>query len=253
MKSTGPIEQIVIYTYFIVSECSCGLQATVSQLQLQVNKLEIENDQLKKKIANMKNKRSILKLRNQKLEQSLVSKVLPEPARPFKDVEGFPTAEDIMNMSVRAEDSDYLFIKFLMYAIWPEGFKQRSVTGRISNNPEGRPKKRKAEEDHIDESSNLRECEEIEDAADDTEDGNIDTGSTSATPDTRCIALEAAKIDFVRGIMFDKTKCFRILIFVSFDSSSFIGKAPISPRRRRCCKESVRRLQATHADGDQQQ
>lgn len=77
---------------------------------------------------------------NAKLQSALTSKLLPQPEAPFKDVKGdFLDAETIRLLSTEAE-TDYLFIKFLMMRLWPEGFIGRSVTGRRSNNPCGRSK-----------------------------------------------------------------------------------------------------------------
>ena len=41
-------------------------------------------------------------------------------------------------------DYDYLFMKLVIYAILPNGFKRRSLTGRVSNNLVGRPGNRKS-------------------------------------------------------------------------------------------------------------
>ncbi|EAT44229.1 AAEL004395-PA [Aedes aegypti] len=91
------------------------------------------------------------------MQQALMSKLLPSTHKPFENVEGFPdcpSADKIAKMSVVAKDSDYVFIKLLMYAIWPDGFMGKSVTARTSNNPKGRGKKDPPIDDdraHVDE------------------------------------------------------------------------------------------------------
>ncbi|XP_062552654.1 uncharacterized protein LOC134217851 isoform X2 [Armigeres subalbatus] len=164
--------------------CTCGLQVKVCQLDAQVNELQGALDELKVKVAFYKKKTTDLKVTNAKLQKALVSKLLPEPVRPFKDVEGFPNCDDIMTMSMEAHDSDYMFVKFLMNAIWPDGFAGRTVTGRVSNNPKGRPK------------VNVVATE-----------GNAgeDRGCTSAaSPPAVSVALEDEKVQFVKARLLER-------------------------------------------------
>ncbi|XP_065072521.1 uncharacterized protein LOC135696911 [Ochlerotatus camptorhynchus] len=121
----------------INSECSCDLTEEVAKLKAENHKFRKQNNFLKKRKINLERSHS-------KLQQALVSKLLPSTHKPFKKINGFsecPTADMILKMSMVAKDSDYIFVKLLMYAIWPEGFAGRSVTGRTSNNPKGRGKK----------------------------------------------------------------------------------------------------------------
>lgn len=76
---------------------------------------------------------------NCKLQQAITSKLLPVPETPFKDCEDFLDSNTLTQFSLEA-NSDYIFMKFLMMRLWPEGLVGRSVTGRQSNNPSGRPK-----------------------------------------------------------------------------------------------------------------
>ncbi|XP_065077032.1 uncharacterized protein LOC135700437 [Ochlerotatus camptorhynchus] len=115
--------------------CACELQAKVYELEAQVIDMQAELEQAKEKMSKLKKKKHSLKISHAKLQQALVSKVLPTSVKPFRD-EGFPSSEIILRMSMEEENSDYLFVKFLMTPIWPVGFKGR----RTSNNPTGRPK-----------------------------------------------------------------------------------------------------------------
>ncbi|XP_062558422.1 uncharacterized protein LOC134223287 [Armigeres subalbatus] len=81
-----------------------------------------------------------LAAQNAKLQEALTSKLLPEPEVPFKNVTGnFLDPDLLRQLSIEAE-TDYLFVKFVMLRLWPDGFFGRSVTGRPSNNPSGRSK-----------------------------------------------------------------------------------------------------------------
>ncbi|XP_062540816.1 uncharacterized protein LOC134208880 [Armigeres subalbatus] len=81
-----------------------------------------------------------LAAQNAKLQEALTSKLLPEPEAPFKNVTGnFLDPDLLRQLSIEAE-TDYLFVKFVMLRLWPDGFFGRSVTGRPSNNPSGRSK-----------------------------------------------------------------------------------------------------------------
>ncbi|XP_058820594.1 uncharacterized protein LOC131682838 [Topomyia yanbarensis] len=107
-------------------------------------KLKAENAELRKHNMFLKKRKSNLERSHAAMQQALLSKLLPVTHKPFENIEvfpGCPSADKISKMSVVAKDSDYIFVKLLTYAIWPEGFAGRSVTGRTSNNPKGRHKK----------------------------------------------------------------------------------------------------------------
>ncbi|XP_055598353.1 uncharacterized protein LOC129747949 [Uranotaenia lowii] len=88
---------------------------------------------LHEKDAEMKS----LRQANMNLQRALVSKLIANPDEPFKDHCGIIGVERIKRFNEEAGDSDYLFVKFLMNALWPEGFRGRSISGRPSNNPSG--------------------------------------------------------------------------------------------------------------------
>lgn len=74
-----------------------------------------------------------------KLTDSLNSKILGNPHEDvFTAVEGYTSKEKLKNFSEAAQNSDFIFVKLLMREVWPMGLKNRSVTGRASNNPRGR-------------------------------------------------------------------------------------------------------------------
>ncbi|XP_065085188.1 uncharacterized protein LOC135707314 [Ochlerotatus camptorhynchus] len=119
------------------SECSCGKLDEVENYKKLSESLQKEKDALLLRNAQ-------LEAQNAKLLDSLTSKLLPTPEKPFKEEEGFLDCETLQRLSHEAGDKDYLFVKFLMMQLFPDGFVGRSVTGRRSNNPSGRPKKKDA-------------------------------------------------------------------------------------------------------------
>ncbi|XP_021701563.1 uncharacterized protein LOC110676761 [Aedes aegypti] len=156
-------------------ECSCGMAEEAkkyknlyeSLLTATMDKEAVRQDSLdpatKEKL--LKQNAELLG-RNAKLQEALTSKLLPQPEVPFKDVKGdFLDAETIRLISIEA-DTDYLFMKFLMMRLWPEGLTGRSVTGRRSNNPSGRSKSKPSNaSDHTElpESTNvIRAAEDAE-------------------------------------------------------------------------------------------
>lgn len=151
-KTCKPTSMVLIFTEFIsyYLDCSCGLANEVA-------KLKAENSELLRQNKYLKTRKSILEQSHANMQQALMSKLLPSTHKPFENVEGFPdcpSADKIAKMSVVAKDSDYVFIKLLMYAIWPDGFMGKSVTARTSNNPKGRGKKNPPIDDdraHVDE------------------------------------------------------------------------------------------------------
>lgn len=56
----------------------------------------------------------------------------------FAEIPGYPKTEWLLSVSQNAGDSDYLFIKELVFHLFPEGVGSATPTGRPSNNPKGR-------------------------------------------------------------------------------------------------------------------
>ncbi|XP_062556689.1 uncharacterized protein LOC134221508 [Armigeres subalbatus] len=107
--------------------CSCGMAKQAKKYKALYELL------LKEKVSNCGN--------HHKLSGKLVIQLLlPEPEAPLKNVTGSFLDPDLLRqLSIEAE-TDYLFVKFVMLRLWPDGFFGRSVTGRPSNNPSGRSK-----------------------------------------------------------------------------------------------------------------
>ncbi|XP_062535423.1 uncharacterized protein LOC134204659 [Armigeres subalbatus] len=117
------------------SGCSCGKSDEVEKHKASMESLRRERDALLLENAQ-------LKAQYTRLLDSLTSKLLPRPEKPFyEEEEEFLDCEVLIRLSHEAGDSDYLFLKFLMMKLFPDGLVGRSVTGRPSNNPPGRPKK----------------------------------------------------------------------------------------------------------------
>ncbi|XP_062551577.1 uncharacterized protein LOC134216791 [Armigeres subalbatus] len=138
VESDEPLnDEVACHKMPIDPECSCGLAEEVARL-------ESENCKLRKQNKNLKKRQSKLELSHGKMQQALLSKLLPYTHKPFENVQSFPdcpSADKILRMSTEAKDSDYIFVKLIMNATWPEGYAGMSVTGRASNNPKGRGKK----------------------------------------------------------------------------------------------------------------
>ncbi|XP_021708259.1 uncharacterized protein LOC110678921 [Aedes aegypti] len=116
--------------------CSCGNKNDeVEKYKALAQTLQKEKDALMLKNAE-------LEARNANLQDSLTSKLLPTPEVPFQEEEGFLDSATMLQLSNEAGSKDYLFVKFLMMRLFPEGLVGRTVTGRTSNNPPGRPKKK---------------------------------------------------------------------------------------------------------------
>lgn len=114
--------------------CRCGQQSTFEELIK-------ENALLKKKVNKLKKAYLEATNRTINLTDTLTSKVLGTHGedKTFTEEDGYPSAQQLKAMSNQAIRSDYIFVKLLMEELWPEGFYNRSVTGRASNNPFGRP------------------------------------------------------------------------------------------------------------------
>lgn len=73
------------------------------------------------------------------LTDALNAKVLgPTHDEIFTEVEGFPDREKLKNFSEAAGSRDYIFVKLILQEICTEGLKNITITGRASNNPNGR-------------------------------------------------------------------------------------------------------------------
>ncbi|XP_055544675.1 uncharacterized protein LOC129729852 isoform X2 [Wyeomyia smithii] len=115
-----------------------------------------ENDDARN-IENMTKKIKDLKEKNIKLKKAydkalerifrltdiLNSKVCGEPTENvFTEVPGFPDRTTLKRFS-EAATSDFVFVKLMMKGLWPNGLKNKSVIGRASNNPYGRPSRKR--------------------------------------------------------------------------------------------------------------
>ncbi|XP_062553997.1 uncharacterized protein LOC134219288 [Armigeres subalbatus] len=140
-----------------------------------------------------------LTAQNAKLQEALTSKLLPQPEVPFKDVDGdFLDADTIRQLSVEA-DTDYLFVKFLMMRLWPEGFVGRSVTGRPSNNPSGRSKLAKtAPNENATHQTESNGIENFTEKTPNTIDNFGEKTQTSKRP------LEKEKVEFVLSCIYNR-------------------------------------------------
>ncbi|XP_062557631.1 uncharacterized protein LOC134222499 [Armigeres subalbatus] len=118
----------------VTIECSCGQQPAITKLLKDNATMKAQNEKLKKALRES-NKRCL------KLTDFLNSKIIGEPqGEIFTEIEGFPSTDQLKNFSNQAIKSDYTFVRLLMEELWPDGFLNRSVSGRSSNNPHGRPK-----------------------------------------------------------------------------------------------------------------
>ncbi|XP_065077880.1 uncharacterized protein LOC135701103 [Ochlerotatus camptorhynchus] len=122
-----------------VTDCSCGTAEEARKYKKMVESLQMDLSEEILKTKRLAEENARLVTQNGKLQEALTSKLLPEPETPFKDCGEYIDANTLRQFSLEA-DSDYLFIKFIMMRLWPEGLLGRSVTGRQSNNPSGRPK-----------------------------------------------------------------------------------------------------------------
>ncbi|XP_062709040.1 uncharacterized protein LOC115267114 [Aedes albopictus] len=173
--------------------CTCGkaeeAQKYKTMYESLLNEMTDKESSAKEKLLK---DNAELAARNAKLQAALTSKLLPHPEEPFKDVSGnFLDAGTIRQLSIEA-DSDYLFIKFVMMRLWPDGFAGRSVTGRRSNNPFGRSKSQKSTDKttDVDETAHPGPSSV---SANTSADG---TGETTKRP------LEKEKVDFVIACLY---------------------------------------------------
>lgn len=122
--------------FFLLSDigiiCVCGQQPKIDKLIQQNNLLVSQNKKLNKQ--NQQNTARCLTLTD-----ALNAKILGKPHdETFTEVEEFPGKEKLKKFSETAGTRDYIFVKLLMLELFPEGLKNVSLTGRTSNNPNGR-------------------------------------------------------------------------------------------------------------------
>ncbi|XP_058820054.1 uncharacterized protein LOC131682465 isoform X2 [Topomyia yanbarensis] len=118
-----------------INECTCGQQSAIEQLQS-------DNSAMKKQIQRLKQALREATNRCFKLTDTLNSKVFGDPHKEiFTEVEGYPSREQLIAFSDQGIKSDYTFVRLLMEELWPNGYVNRSVSGRSSNNPLGRPRR----------------------------------------------------------------------------------------------------------------
>ncbi|XP_062698537.1 uncharacterized protein LOC134284168 [Aedes albopictus] len=159
-------------------ECSCGLADENETLRLKVASLE---NKIKLRAAALRKKLDVLDNSNNRLQRALTSKLLPPSREPFTSIEGFPSVQTLLKMSIEAKDSDYLFVKFLMNALWVDGFVGRCLSERTSNNPKGRP------------SNKLLETQSNGDCP-----TNENSGPASRIP------LERTRVEYVRDRLYER-------------------------------------------------
>ncbi|XP_058466557.1 uncharacterized protein LOC131439493 [Malaya genurostris] len=100
----------------------------VTKLTLRVKKLKALSLRLKKQCS--ESNRRCLRLTD-------FLNISGNTRQRFTYIEGMLT-EDQLEAFSRNSKSDYVFVKLLMFEIWQEGFKGRTIYGRMSNNPRGR-------------------------------------------------------------------------------------------------------------------
>lgn len=106
------------------------LEKTIKAQRESIEKMAADIDSLQQENAKL---RSL----NMLLQESLVQK---REEVSFKEIKGFPSAEWLLSVSQDSEDSDYLFVKQLMFRLFPHGVGNATPSGRPSNNPKGRNK-----------------------------------------------------------------------------------------------------------------
>ncbi|XP_021695302.1 uncharacterized protein LOC110675197 [Aedes aegypti] len=112
--------------------CVCGQQAKIDQLIHLNNALIAQNKKLK--LANEKSS-----LRCLTLTDALNAKVLRKTHdEKFTELPGFPDKNKLKKFSETAGSRDYIFVKLLLMEIFTDGLKNMTLTGRVTNNPNGR-------------------------------------------------------------------------------------------------------------------
>ncbi|XP_055611868.1 uncharacterized protein LOC129758390 [Uranotaenia lowii] len=116
--------------------CVCGQQ-------LAIDELLAKNQRMIEQISKLKAENKLSLQRCLTLTDSLNSKILGQATEVFTEIEGFETIDSLKKISQAAmtAKSDFIFVKLLMFRLWPDGLKNYSKSGRSSNNPHGRPRK----------------------------------------------------------------------------------------------------------------
>ncbi|XP_062715695.1 uncharacterized protein LOC115259151 [Aedes albopictus] len=97
---------------------------------------------LQNQVADLKQENEVLKRDNNKLRSlnmKLQEALLARPTgQNFSEIPGYPDAKWLLGISQNAQDSDYLFVKELVFRLFPQGLGNATVSGMTSNNPSGR-------------------------------------------------------------------------------------------------------------------
>lgn len=97
--------------------------------------LQVEIEALKVKVEELKAERERYLAMNFTLQEALHTRKGGELK--FTYVKGYFKAEWLLMVSQKARRSDYIFVKQLLYAIFPNGIGRATVTGKPSSNPRG--------------------------------------------------------------------------------------------------------------------
>lgn len=126
-----------------------ALENQLAELSLEVESLKRENDRLRSlnepavnqvavltlETETLKQENAKLRSLNMRLQEALIER--PNGVG-FTELPGFPDARWFLSVSQNAQDSDYLFVKELVFNLFPLGIGNATVTGLSSNNPFGR-------------------------------------------------------------------------------------------------------------------
>lgn len=112
----------------------------VSSLPKEVERLRMvsqpeENQAVSKELEALKSEVTKLRSLNMRLQESIINK---PSSTGFTEVPGYPEAKWLLSVSQNAQESDYLFVKELVFYLFPLGIGNATVTGHASNNPYGR-------------------------------------------------------------------------------------------------------------------
>lgn len=110
----------------------------VAELHQKNMQLQQKLDDQSQIVENLRTENTRLLRLNMNLQEMLQQK--PEGAG-FSDISGYPDSEWLMKISQVANDSDHIFVKNLLFRLFPGGVSNATVSGRKSNNPYGRNKK----------------------------------------------------------------------------------------------------------------
>lgn len=181
---------------FYFTDCSCGMAEESKKLKSLVESLQRDLSLEVMKNKKLAEENARLEIKNGKLQEALTSKLLPEPETPFKDCDEFLDANTLRQFSLEAT-SDYIFMKFLMMRLWPDGLVGRSVTGRQSNNPSGRPRSSKADGTTGENESNESDSIDFSAESEETSNGTNDEESAAGISHVIVkLGLETEKVDY---------------------------------------------------------